>query len=130
MKQVLEALETCQIYADGWHGPDYMFDDSKVSQAITTLRQAIAEAEKQEPVAWWDEKIGVFNEKHFDQLKPLYIHPPKHEWQGLTDELMYQLANEVGFDAELMQRNHDKGFPSIAELFAKAIDAKLRERNK
>jgi hypothetical protein len=53
----------------------------------------------------------------------------KREWVGLTDEEMYQLANQVGFDAELMQRNHDKGFPSIAELFAKVIDAKLKEKN-
>ena len=53
----------------------------------------------------------------------------KRKWVGLTDEEMYQLANQVGFDAELMQRNHDKGFPSIAELFAKAIDAKLKEKN-
>ena len=54
---------------------------------------------------------------------------PKREWVGLTDEEMYQLANQVGFDAELMQRNHDKGNPSVSEHFAKAIEAKLKEKN-
>ena len=38
---------------------------------------------KQEPVAWWDAKLGVFDEKHFDQLQPLYTSPPKR--QPLTD---------------------------------------------
>lgn len=54
---------------------------------------------------------------------------PKREWVGLTDELMFQLAQQVGFDAELMQRNHDKGHPSMAENFARAIDAELRSKN-
>lgn len=38
--------------------------------------QAIEQAEKVEPVAWWDKKLGCFDEKHFDQLQPLYLHPP------------------------------------------------------
>lgn len=25
-----------------------------------------------EPVAWWDENLGAFDEKQFDQLQPLY----------------------------------------------------------
>jgi hypothetical protein len=29
-----------------------------------------------EPVGWWDAKIGFFEEKHFDQLQPLYTTPP------------------------------------------------------
>jgi hypothetical protein len=29
-----------------------------------------------EPVGWWDSKIGFFEEKHFDQLQPLYTTPP------------------------------------------------------
>ncbi|UOF77140.1 hypothetical protein [Caudoviricetes sp.] len=42
MKQALEALETC------------MYPQQKQIQAITSLRQAIEQAEKQEPVAWQD----------------------------------------------------------------------------
>ena len=35
----------------------------------------------QEPVAWWSAKLGVFllDEKHFDQLQPLYTAPPQRE---------------------------------------------------
>ncbi len=40
MKQALEALETC------------MYPQQKQIQAITSLRQAIEQAEKQKPVAW------------------------------------------------------------------------------
>jgi ribosomal protein L37AE/L43A len=39
---------------------------------------------EQEPVAWWDAKLGVFDEKHFDQLQPLYTSPPQR--QPLTHE--------------------------------------------
>ena len=46
MKQALEALERyCTPYADGTHPAD---------EAIVSLRQAIEQAEKQEPVAFFD----------------------------------------------------------------------------
>ena len=45
MKQALEALEMCE-------SPWPNTKDNQVTEAITSLRQAIAEAEKQEPVAW------------------------------------------------------------------------------
>ena len=77
------------------------------------LEQYCDEAEKQEPVGWMDSKLN----------------PIKREWVGLTDDEMYQLAQQVGFDAELMQRNHDKGIPAIAEHFARAIESKLKEKN-
>jgi hypothetical protein len=82
MKQALEALE----YAgkdDFWRYQN---------EAIKSLRQAIAEAEKQEPVAWAD--YGVLNwiaDMQFKHASYLYTHPqPKREWVGLTDE---DLAN-------------------------------------
>ena len=42
------------------------------------------QAVEQEPIGWWDEKLGFFSEKHFDQLQPLYAHPPKR--QPLSDD--------------------------------------------
>ncbi len=95
MKQALEALETC--------GEDEVgqgFNETVVKQAIPSLRQAIAEAEKQEPVmgvevkriasggfignVWWiheNLQEGVFH---------LYTHPqPQREWVGLTDEQIH-----------------------------------------
>ena len=47
--------------------------------------------------------------------------PPKRK--PLTDEEMYALARQVGFDSELMKSNHDRGMPSMAETFARAIEA-------
>jgi surface antigen len=44
MKQALDALEE--------HGTHYARHEDDYIKAITALRQAIAEAEKQEPVAW------------------------------------------------------------------------------
>ena len=47
MKQALEALEICAVRQDHqWHGLQ------QVSIAKAALRQAIEQAEKQEPVAW------------------------------------------------------------------------------
>jgi len=80
-----------------------------------------------EPVGWWDAKIGFFEEKHFDQLQPLYTTPPAAqrqsarsawvhatEWRGLTDEEIEDIVDEcdgVGWDV------------------AQAIEAKLKEKN-
>ena len=47
-----------------------------------TIKQSLTV--EQEPVAWWDAKLGVFDEKHFDQLQPLFTAPPRR--QPLTDE--------------------------------------------
>ena len=44
MKQALEALEFANV--NHWWG------SSNIEKAITSLRQAISDAEKQEPVAW------------------------------------------------------------------------------
>jgi len=49
MKQALEALETC------------MYPQQKQIQAITSLRQAIEQAEKQEPVAWMDGYRNIYS---------------------------------------------------------------------
>jgi hypothetical protein len=38
-----------------------------------------------------------------------------------VNERIKDLAHQAGFDAELMQLNHDRGNPSIAEKFAELI---------
>ena len=93
MKQALEAL-------DGWanHGqwvwPETALEQCKRNtvEAITALRLAIEQAEKQEPVAWlepeWGEKICpeigyevTMTDDHPRDLCwiPLYPHPPQWE---------------------------------------------------
>ena len=105
------ALEALQA-----HGTAYLHHELRYEEAITAIKEALAQPKqeptyeeldriaselqdlcdrqalmlgahpKQEPVAWWDAKLGVFDEKHFDQLQPLYTHPLHRPWVGLTDE--------------------------------------------
>jgi hypothetical protein len=37
------------------------------------------------------------------------------------NEKIKELAKQAGFDSELMEQNHNKGNPSIAEQFAELI---------
>ena len=110
MKQALEALEQ-------WNTPLY-----KRGTAIETLRQAIAELESQEPVAWrWKTHNGyAYSEQHYEgeDGQPLYTHPPQRTWQGLTDEEIWQIATDSTIGGDLH-----------ADKFAKAIEAKLKEKN-
>jgi hypothetical protein len=86
MKRALEALE--------WRF-------SNADAAIEALRQAIEQAEKQEPVAWISDSPTKGNGKqlHFTKtdawrwssnITPLYTAPPKREWVGLLDEEIEQ----------------------------------------
>ena len=89
MKQALEALEIeYRMYeaTDPETGAPY-----NMIQAITSLRQAIAEAEKQEPVAWMrtsgtgspvvtEALLVEMPEMRWNFQQPLYTHPqPKRE---------------------------------------------------
>jgi hypothetical protein len=78
LKQVLEAL----IYAS-----DKVYsaqDDDEIAKAIISVRQAIAELEKQEPVVWIDDRClkdinnfdaTVYANGGFDCAVPLYTSP-------------------------------------------------------
>ena len=83
-KAALEALETCDWNDNEFPDDTQYFDRFAVSEAATKLRAAIAEAEKQEPVAWIDggDLRGVFNGNSVwvhaeDQgrMIPLYLPP-------------------------------------------------------
>ena len=101
MKQALEALEATM----STHGFLEYIESAK-EKAITSLRQAIAEAEKQEPVAWIEHEWSGsgLRHLHFERREqtlrdevvnpiwtPLYTHPqPK---QPLTDEQIDDIWN-------------------------------------
>ena len=70
---------------------------------------------QQEPVGWWDDKLGFFAEKHFDQLRPLYTSPPaQRTWVGLTIEEIASCCIES----------------TTTQLsFAQELEAKLKEKN-
>jgi hypothetical protein len=104
---------------------------SKHEAAITAIKQARALDKKAEndralgldyePVGWWDAKIGFFEEKHFDQLQPLYTTPPaaRGKWVGLP-------FGEI-CEAEVIATDEHNNFSLLT--FARAIEAKLKERN-
>ena len=120
MKQALEALESDPISHAGLVSR---------KQAITALRQALET--EQEPVAWISDSPTKGNGKQLHWTKseawrwssnitPLYTAPPKKEWVGLTDEEIVAATNAVhGFGA-IKQKDMN---------FAKAIEAKLKEKN-
>jgi hypothetical protein len=95
----------------------------KAPEIAAALRQAIAEAEKQEPVAWADKVGAVIPHSHKlfqpallkDYTRPLYTAPPKREWVGLTDGEMVDLLKE--YEGRLWSD------------VSRAIEAKLKEKN-
>jgi hypothetical protein len=93
------------------------------TKIATDLRQAIAELESQEPVAWVDlqkEAQQIVESKilwkRFIDGTPLandiacwmadfvqqYAHPPQRTWVGLTNEERQDIALEVPMDAVLI----------------------------
>ena len=99
LKQALEALE---FAADKL--------DYRCEYTITILRNAIEQAEKQEPVAYavyhrmggsktlhWPEQHSEDGDAKEYKLVPLYTTPPtaQRQWVGLTQEQ----RNEIAFNA-------------------------------
>ena len=129
MKQALEALEN----------PFRSAELKKTLNAAAALRQAIEQAEKQEPVAWIEhERSGTgVTHLHFNRRKPtlrdevlnpvwtpLYTAPPRKEWVGLTDEELSKIYNDL-------YTQYTRDDVNIADfiLIARAIEAKLKEKN-
>ena len=121
MQMALEALESDPISHAGIVSR---------KQAIAALRQALET--EQEPVAWitnggkgelWWHQSSKFDEEgnligpNPDDT-PLYTAPPKKRWVGLTD----QEINSVCY-------KRDWTAPWTDETFARAIEAKLKEKN-
>jgi len=111
LKKMVEALEWC-------HGGEPI----GTAEAIKVGKQAIAELESQEPVA-----VGeVVNERgevdYISYVPPvgtaLYTTPPaaQRQWVGLTDE-------------EITALKHNGERYISSQDFARAIEAKLKEKN-
>lgn len=108
MKQALEALE--------YPGPSWPESRERAAQA---LRAAIAEAEKQEPVACIiDGDLYYHHEIDWEDLayqgngvELLYTTPPRREWVGLTEEDIFQM-----------------GLSNYIQVIREA-EAKLKEKN-
>jgi hypothetical protein len=112
LKQALEALENVGVLTDReWQA----VHKNKANE----LRQAIAELESQEPVAWkhpdkdmvfWEDTKEVDEYHGFKPTIPLYIHPLQRTWVGLTDGEISEWTPEI-------------------HGVIQAIEAKLKEKN-
>jgi hypothetical protein len=91
----------------------------------TALRAALEQPE-QEPVAWIHRKHYLLG--HAENMppadkalaqgwEPLYTHPPRREWQGLSEEEINAVAAELGY-AQLTPRE-----------VARAVEQALKEKN-
>ena len=128
MKLALEALEIGLAY------PGMRFYHDNIRAAITALRDAIAEAEKQEPVAWICNhyEAGMKNDVDYwqndiDALPvgtPLYTTPHAAQRQPLTDEQIDDIWNRYC---------DEMGEASINDAYdiARAIEAAhgIKEKN-
>ena len=96
------------------------------ADAINALRAALEQPE-QEPVAWMvyteDGKSVCVTDNPADFVEwrslPLYTHPPRREWRGLTEE---EIVNVLGNVRERLDGNVFVGF-------ARIIEAALKEKN-
>ena len=111
MSDLRKAAEMALKYFEDAYGVDVI--EFEIKEA---LRQALAQPE-QEPVAWvYNGILHEFDPSEFatSEVKPLYTAPPKREWVGLTDEEAREIRLKVG---------------SAADVYARAIEAKLKEKN-
>jgi hypothetical protein len=108
-QQVLDALEKISM---GGH-PDWAND------VIPILRAQLSQPEP-EPIAWMSSSRHIYHSKEgakfdgVDKVAPVYVHPPRREWQGLTDAEAEQIVDDYWHDVD---------------MFIEVIEAKLKEKN-
>jgi hypothetical protein len=125
MQMALEALEDSNDVARMEFG-----DEDYYSEAINALRQALET--EQEPVAWMCSDFNLMHRGYsrFSPTRqgewniPVYTAPPKREWVGLTDEEI----QDLGYLSEKFDASNSEWFDRWG--FARAIEAKLKEKNK
>jgi hypothetical protein len=93
--------------------------------AITAIKTALDQPE-QEPVAWWivskttDEEFVSVRPNDWSDINwekhPLYTHPPRREWRGLSEQERHRLWRKLCEGEGL-------------DEYAEAIEAALKERN-
>ena len=111
-------IASCKAYAEQLRDKNRANTAEHAAEAIEyllTLTQP-----EQEPVAfvgpWHGSVLTLIPRSSYQPFKceqPLYAHPPKRGWVGLTDEERY--LNDGRTDEEIE--------------YAKAIEAKLKEKN-
>ena len=120
MKETLKlALEALEYTTDHDH-PHY--EDQLT--AITAITEALAQPE-QKPWMYriWNDKDAQWRltDDCSWPAEPVYTTPPKRPWVGLTDEEISEIEDEYIVDYRIPAGS--------AWNFAKAIEAKLKEKN-
>jgi hypothetical protein len=117
-QMALDALEQVQEADTAGATPKMVMEARKLYEpTITALRAALAT--EQEPVAYDVDGATVYIKPPIHNGKYLtgYTAPPEREWQGLTDEERQECLYS------------DPIFGMAASTFARAIEAKLKEKN-
>jgi hypothetical protein len=120
-----QALESLEYFVEDYqseYGLTSMSKYAKLNLEVITALRAALEQPEQEPVAWMvytqDGKSVCVTDNPADFIEwrsfPLFNHPPRREWRGLTEE-----------DRSVLFSTH---FNSPYEL-VNAIEAALKERN-
>jgi hypothetical protein len=133
-QQALEFIKVTNARSEFWLVPG-----SNLNKTVTALCAAL-EQPGQEPVAfmyvgikhdgtthgphliWEPEYMDAMSAEKGVRAVPLYTHPPRREWRGLTDEEISDI-----FEAE--SRYHYPPICATDREFARAIEAALKERN-
>jgi hypothetical protein len=123
---------------DGYYSGCFDIDGTNklTNKTMTALRAALAQ-EEQEPVAWrtfdgeggYDYRTYDDNENYRDEwdrrnpnhkgwVEPLYTHPPRREWQSLSEEEIHDC---------FQQRHKDKA--TERRMIALAVEQALRSKN-
>lgn len=89
----------------------------EIDRGAKTLRETYLAQPEPEPVAWWHDMGDVVDLNVSGRGTPLYTAPPQREWQGMTDEERQECLYS------------DPIFGMAASTFARAIEAKLKEKN-
>ena len=121
MKMALETLERL----DGWLALRYGNELTPPErEVVTALRQAIEQAEQQEPVGYVTnsgKSAWILKDIDLDDDTPIYTAPPKREWVGLTDEEIDLYALDIGVTANKA--------PLWLVKYVRDIEAKLKKKN-
>lgn len=128
LKQALEALKEYVNVVVSVNDPNdwrTVADGGKPArEAITSLRQAIAELKSQEPQIkttdpFESARVRDYNRGWNDCLFASgIVKQSQRTWQGLTDKDIKTICSENGWDSSWQSLR-----------FAQAIEAKLKERN-
>lgn len=103
---------------------------AELTPRMEAFRAALAEQKPEPPYIWYDDATGetwtpeaVAANEVRGLLRPLYAHPPRREWRGLTEE-------EIK-DIYVSKHWYEMGECTwgAAAVVARAIEAALKEKN-